>query len=374
MVSNLRITSDLGQEIIKRVARYTDVDINIMDLNGEIVASTDENRIGELHWGAVEVLKTENNLIIDERVLVNYPGTKEGVNLPIKHNNKIEGVVGVSGKPRDVRKLTGLIRSTVEIIMEQLHIERLGYYKERQWNYWLQQLLHPSGFDKERLEEEAEYLLKVNIHLDFRVIVLTGENGHDVVETIRREIKGMKLDALFVLPFSDNEIHICLPNVFKRVEDLCHTFLKWISKNCKIGIGESGFGLLGIRNSYMQAKQALFFAGEVVKVTSSSDWELERLIMTMEKEESKNICLKYEQSLTRLDRNYIDTIDIFLKLNLSVKKTAEFLHVHRNTLLYRFDQIYKKVGLDPSLFHDACILRIIRTRQICANAQNEYPR
>lgn len=367
----MRITSELGLEIIKRVARYTDVDINIMDLNGEIVASTDENRIGEIHSGAVEVLKTENDLFIDERVLDEYPGTKQGVNLPIKHKSKIEGVVGVSGKPSDVCNLTGLIRSTVEIIMEQLHIERLGYYEERQWSYWLQQLLHPSGFDKERLEQEAEYSLKVNIHSDFRVIVLAGENNHDVVEAIRREIRGMKLEALFVLPFADNEIQICLPGDFKRVEDLCQTFLKWVNEKCKIGIGESGFGVSGIRNSYMQAKQALFFSGKEAKITSCSDWELERLIMTMEKEESKNICIKYEQLLTQLDRIYIDTIDIFLKLNLSVKKTAEFLHVHRNTLLYRFDQIHKKVGLDPRLFHDACILRIIRTREICANAQNK---
>lgn len=365
----MQITGNLGQEIIKRIANDADVDINIMDLNGDIVASTDKCRIGELHFGAVEVLKTEEELIIDEQVLENYSGTKVGVNLPIKHNNKISGVVGVSGKPSEIYKFTGLIRSTVEVILEQLHIERQGFFKERLWSYWLQQLLHPSGFDRESLEEEAEYSLDVNIHSSWRVIIIGGETRQDVVDAIRKELKEVKLDVLFVLPFSDNEIIICLPAPFSRIESLCHTFLKWVDDQCKIGIGEKGFGLSGIRNSYFQAKQALFFAEEDVNISRSEDWQLERLILSMKEEEFKSICMKYEHSLSQLDHTYLETIDIFLQMNLSIKKSAEVLHVHRNTLLYRFDQINKKVGLEPRLFHDACILRIIRTREIYANSQ-----
>jgi sugar diacid utilization regulator len=358
----LQITSFLGQEIIERVAKYTEVDINIMNLNGKIVSSTDESRIGDIHTGALEVLKTEVELIIDEKGLVEYPGTKPGVNLPIKHNRMIAGVVGVSGTPEDIYKFTGLIRSAVEVVMEQLHTERQGYFRDRQWSYWLQQLLHPSGFNKEKLEEDADYLLNVNIYSDWRVLVICGELGNDVLETIRREITNTNLDVLFTLPFSESEIIITFPATFERMQAFVNMLKKITGSVCRIGIGENEFGVTGLRNSYMQAKQALSFAGEEVSVSFSADWRLERLIAAIEEREYKSVCYRYEQSLEKLDNIYFDTIDLFLHMNLSIKKTAEHLHVHRNTLLYRLDQIHKKVGLNPRSFHDACILRTIRRR------------
>jgi len=368
----MQITGNLGQEIIQRVAKYTEFSINIMDLEGKIVASTNQSRLGEVHSGAMEVLISDENLVIDEERLTDYPGTKEGVNLPIKHNDRLAGVVGVSGKPEEIYKFTGLIRSAVEIVMERLHIERQGYFKERQWSYWIHQLLHPSGFDKENLEEEAKYSLQVNIHSDWKVIVLYGNQAvDDILDEIRREIKSINLDVLFTLPFAGYEIIIALPASFERIQVFACALFNLTNNQCKIGIGEKGFGLKGIRNSYMQAKQALFFANKDSEISNISDWKWERLIAAIDEEEYKSVSSEFEQSLERLDDMYIETIDTFFNMNLSIKKTAEFLHVHRNTLLYRFDQIHYKVGLDPRTFHEACILRIVRNRQICANIQSK---
>ncbi|MGJ9457946.1 CdaR family transcriptional regulator [Oceanobacillus sp. CF4.6] len=365
----MQITSNLGQEIIKRVAKYTEIDINIMDKDGKIVASTDLGRIGEIHAGAVEVLHTKQELIIDEQLLTDYPGTKQGVNLPIINNENISGVVGVSGNPEEMYKFTGIILTAVEVVMEQLHIERQEYFQETQLSYWLQQLLHPSGFNQAELEEAADYSLQVNIRSDWRVIVLYGEIGRDVLAIIRREITSMKLNTLFTMPFFENEIIITIPASFDRVELFSEMLLGMTGKDSEIGVGETGFGLPGIRNSYMLAKQALSFAERDQRISNSADWELERLIAAIDENEYKRVSTGYEQSLLNLDEIYLETIDIFLHMNLSIKKTAEDLHVHRNTLIYRLDQIYKKVGLEPRKFHDACILKIIRNRQLCANVQ-----
>src|SRR5690625_247261 len=104
-----------------------------MDLTGKIVASTDENRINQIHSGAIEVMKTNNELILYEEDVIKYEGTKPGANLPIIHHDKIEGVVGVSGNPDEILPMTGLIRVSVEIIIDQLYNQRQEYYKERQW-------------------------------------------------------------------------------------------------------------------------------------------------------------------------------------------------------------------------------------------------
>ncbi|MGM8366748.1 CdaR family transcriptional regulator [Virgibacillus sp. W0181] len=366
----MQITSSLGNEIINRVVKYTEIDINIMDLVGRIVSSTNGSRVGEKHEGAVEVLKTSNELIIDDTELLKYPGTRQGVNLPIKHNNKTLGVVGVSGDPKDIYKFTGLILTAVEVVIEQLYIERKEYFRERQWIHWVQQLLHPSGFDSERLIEEAEYLLKIDVQLNWRTIILRGQVKSGVVETVRSEVKDNQLNSLFILPFSEDEIVISIPSSIEQISNFIKTVLEVTGKEFKIGIGEKGFGLLGIRNSYFQARQALDFGRGELEISKSSEWKWERIIVAIENTEYQSVCLEYENEFAKLGSIYTETIDAYFKMNLSIKKTAEYLYIHRNTLLYRLEQIKKYIGLDPRCFHEACILRIIRTRIICANIQN----
>src|SRR5699024_12304595 len=91
------ITGELGQMIIHEVVQYADVDINIMNLHGIIVSSTDRNRINTLHTGSFEVLKSEKPLIINKSNQYYYQGSKSGINSLIMHLGKSRGVVEESG-------------------------------------------------------------------------------------------------------------------------------------------------------------------------------------------------------------------------------------------------------------------------------------
>jgi len=44
--------------------------------------------------------------------------------------------------------------------------------------------------------------------------------------------------------------------------------------------------------------------------------------------------------------------------NLNVSKTARQLYIHRNTLVYQLEKLYKVTGLDVRTFEDALIFRI----------------
>ena len=46
----------------------------------------------------------------------------------------------------------------------------------------------------------------------------------------------------------------------------------------------------------------------------------------------------------------LQTADCFLKNNLNIAETARQLHIHRNTLLYRLEQIQNESGLDIRRF------------------------
>ncbi|MFD1362121.1 CdaR family transcriptional regulator [Lentibacillus salinarum] len=355
----MQITTELGQKIISRLAEYIDVDINIMDLNGKIVASTDKTRISERHTGALEVIKSNDDLILNHENVQAYPGTKPGVNLPIMHQHKITGVVGVSGNPNDILRITGLIRVSVEIVIDQIYIQQQAYYKERQWNNWLHQLLHPSGYDDEKLREEAAYSLKVNTEFHWRVILLKGMDVQTYLNDIRREIAASNIKTLFTLPFLQDELITALDLDFDVIQRLAERLSKL---GFLIGVGDIMFGIDGIRQSYQQAKQALQFDGGRNKIIYSEDWEIERLSASISDDVFNHICLEHQHRLETLGGDYLKTVDVYFEMNFSIKETASILHIHRNTLLYRLEQIKDKVGLDPRNFQDAFLLKVVRSR------------
>lgn len=51
-------------------------------------------------------------------------------------------------------------------------------------------------------------------------------------------------------------------------------------------------------------------------------------------------------------------VNRFLQNNLNIAETARQLHMHRNTLIYRLEQIQKRTGLDLRIFEDAMTFKI----------------
>lgn len=58
------------------------------------------------------------------------------------------------------------------------------------------------------------------------------------------------------------------------------------------------------------------------------------------------------------DDETLGTINRFFQNNLNIAETSRQLHMHRNTLIYRLEQIQKRTGLDVRLFEDAMTFKI----------------
>ena len=58
------------------------------------------------------------------------------------------------------------------------------------------------------------------------------------------------------------------------------------------------------------------------------------------------------------DADTTATINRFFQNNLNIAETSRQLHMHRNTLIYRLDQIQKHTGLDLRLFEDAMTFKV----------------
>ena len=65
-----------------------------------------------------------------------------------------------------------------------------------------------------------------------------------------------------------------------------------------------------------------------------------------------------EDSLDSLDDETLGIIRTFFENNLNLSETSRLLFVHRNTLVYRFEKLQKKFGLDIRTFEDALTFKL----------------
>ena len=77
-----------------------------------------------------------------------------------------------------------------------------------------------------------------------------------------------------------------------------------------------------------------------------------------------SICEKFMEetfhgnSLDPLDEETFNTIRTFFDNNLNLSETARKLYVHRNTLVYRFEKLQRRYGLDLRTFRDALTFQL----------------
>ncbi|WP_394218369.1 CdaR family transcriptional regulator [Halobacillus trueperi] len=344
----MKLTDQLGQEIINRLSRYIDVAINLMDPTGKIVASTDSARLNQIHGGAQRVIETLEAQQITKEISNQYSNTKPGVNLPIFHREELAGVVGLTGEPDQVFQAAGMTQASVEIALEQLYIQQQSFYQEKQWNHWFHRLI--SEGETEDLEKEARYSLRADLKKAWQVLIFQTPSPFDFAERLRIQAEQLQLSPLFILPFQENSVVMPLP--FQE-------HIPSIKTDGPAAVGEPGYSAKGIYTSFQQASQTIKIAGKAGEMIYSGAFKVERLLSNIAKETYIEITAPYANRLNRLETPYLETLHSFFKNDFKMSRTADELHIHRNTLLYRLDQVHKKVGLDARNFKDAIILQAI---------------
>lgn len=118
----------------------------------------------------------------------------------------------------------------------------------------------------------------------------------------------------------------------------------------RVAIGEPGYGLAGLRSSYVEALEAQRIARlaqrPVGTVTRYQAVAL-RAIATVDIEQSRTFVRRELGRLGETDettRRLADTVRAFLDENCSRGRTAKRLHVHENTVAYRIRQAEELLG------------------------------
>lgn len=112
----MQIEQKLAQNIVVSMKEIINQELNFIGTNGIIIASTDENRIGESHGGAQKVTETRRDLIIEYEG--QFEGTKKGINIPIFVDLDMVGIIGITGDKEEVEKYGKIIKNMTEILIK----------------------------------------------------------------------------------------------------------------------------------------------------------------------------------------------------------------------------------------------------------------
>lgn len=112
----MKIEMSTAREIVTQLAETIGQNINIMDTDGIIIASSDPEREGQMHDGARKLIAEGMPLLAVEDD-VQYAGARNGVNLPIVFENELVGTIGITGKVSEVLKYGQIIKRMTEILL-----------------------------------------------------------------------------------------------------------------------------------------------------------------------------------------------------------------------------------------------------------------
>ncbi len=397
----MKITHKLAQDIVDKTMKILEKNINIMDEKGVIIGSGDKSRLNQYHEGAAQVIKEGKKLEIYSKDINHLVGAKPGINLPIEHNNKIIGVVGITGEPDEVSPFGEVIKMTVEMMLQQeFLLKELQLEQQARGNFIHDLISGRIGNDSDLFITRGQIvgydilIPRAALVVDIYQFEKTAKQSlqafkgskegeihlqklkNDVLKTIQgifadtpQEIVSYTGGDRFVvlktinLEDSDEILRKKLFRIGKKIKDTISQKMKF---KVTIGIGEYHEDIQGLNISFKEATQALDVgtrlggAGDIYHVDNLGVGKLLAEIREESQQEfmEKTIYSTKNNKEKKINEFLLETLQGFFDNNLSITQTAKALFVHRNTLLYRLGRVKKITGLDPKKFDDAVQLRL----------------
>lgn len=386
-VARLRFFEQIAQSIVEQTSTILEAPMSITDENGIIIGCTDINRIGTYHDATKEVFKSGKAM---EYSIENVKGRENvlpGVATPIYFQKAPIGVLGIIGDPKDIIKYVYLVRNHVEMLLkETMKAESFSLQLKITENF-IHYLLHQRHTgNKEELKNYCE-LLGFNVEIP-RICMLI-HIPHHVIEsnTNKRMMKILQYDLFHLISKQFNEqpgdivtsINLKQWLVLKEVKEnvpekmiekskeaveAINQFLHkhQIKSRAFLAMGNCYIGAEGISRSYQQALKLLNVAKAFSMrnlVYSYYDWDV--LVNCIIEEINPTFIESIVENIGDLlnhpnGKVLVETFLAFCTEGLNMSKAARKLYIHRNTLLYRLNQINEILHINVNSFEQSMFL------------------
>jgi carbohydrate diacid regulator len=358
----MRVPVSIAQNIVDRMKEVINKEITFKNTEGYIIASTDENRIGNFHERILEAIQNKETLIISKEEEDLEKDEREGISIPIFLEDEIVGVVGITGVVEEVKHYGEIIKSMTEILIREAFIYQQKYLEKQNYNYLIEDIIfNISDKDFESIKDQAKFmgidysLTRTIIQLEAQTsnITLSGTIMNDSRNSIE-SILGNNSDHIIV---QNGMSFIILYNGYyddvlhNSLEKISNYFIHNIGAICNIGVGLTVSNLADIRKSYQTSSNALKISknnndGDYLVYFGDLDTEL---LISDISSGIKDIYIKKVFSNIKKNElaDWVIFLDKYVSHNGSIQKVAEDLFLHKNTIQYRLDKIKKLTGYNP---------------------------
>lgn len=345
------ISSQVIRTSIEELKAITKVDLCVLDLEGNIVAST-----FELNDLALNLITEFVDSPADSQVI----GTHHL--LKILDESEPLYVLDARGMGEDTYMIG-------KIAVSQLQNLIIAYKEKYDRNNFFQNLL----LDNMLLVDIYNRAKKLHIEVNVPRAVFLIETGSEKESSASELLNGMFSAQIGDYITAVDESNVILIKAmtpgesYDVLEHTAHTIVDMMNMeammNVRVSYGTIVEELKDVSKSYKEAKMALdvgkiFYAEK--RVTAYNRLGIGRLIYQL----PINLCQIFideifgENVPDELDEETLTTINKFFENNLNVSETSRQLFVHRNTLVYRIEKLAKSTGLDIRIFDDALTFKI----------------
>ncbi len=351
----LEIKQELAQQIVEAVKEICGQDVNFIDTNGIIFASTQKLRIGNYHEIGSCVAKTGTHISVTEDN--SFFGTQLGINLPIYYNQELFAIIGISGEPDVVCKYAQLAERITLLFLREQELSYSSRSASDKKKYILDCLIHNQIPEREYFNELLKQL-KIEVQTPKRLFLFHMESDRFLEgDSYLRYSLEQQLMAFGVTlcAFQYPNQYYAMVNAaeYRAVLAGIRPFLLQHQGQMKLAVGKECL-FYHLFESYQSAITAYkSMEGNDTSIVVFDDITLELILSDVSKQSAAEYLEKTLGALTEHEKKILKA---YFQWDMSIQKTCDMLYMHKNTLQYQLNGIYKKCGWNPRTFRSAVLL------------------
>jgi carbohydrate diacid regulator len=354
---------ELAEKIVKEVRKLIGEDIIVVNTDGYIIASTDIERVGTFHEGALVAAQKKRKVIITEEDQLKLMGVKAGINLPIFFQHDVIGVIGITGKPNIVTPFGEVIRKMTELLISENYYAEQFDWHTRAVESFVMDWVQAKEWNDSFLSNAKLLSIDVEVKRVVVIIEFLGLNSPLSRDSWSSIFNRFQQNTKEVVARSGNERIVLLINCSNgrcraSIEKRLKQFFQFLTNNFGIhalaGVGQASESK-EISNSYRQAERSLKIAKLNNTITFDEDLTLEMISEDINPKTKADFLMRTIGPLL-MEEELLETLKELFKQNHSLKNTANKLHIHINTLHYRLKKVEELTQLKSNNIHNLVIL------------------
>lgn len=276
----------------------------------------------------------------------------------------------------ELKRITGITMEVkaetpdeLETALTQIHCLSLAYKEKYNKNHFLQSLM-TEGIPSYDIFERAA---RLHIEAETPRVLFLVEAKSPVDDTVTEILKNLfpSQSKTYLVNMGERSLVILRPKKTSEspedIEQLAHMIVDTLNMEALTHVQVAYSGTVDTLMELSQAYKETSLALKVGKLFYSEQTifphnrlGIGRLIYRL----PVSICENFLKEIfggeipRTFDEETTSTINKFFQNNLNIAETSRQLHMHRNTLIYRLEQIERRTGLDIRKFEDAMTFKI----------------